>query len=89
MHTMQLTGAASVGTMPGALAFSHDVFLNVLLIAEWKMIAQCHGQYIIDNPCHANRMGQHYYFALGQQVLKKMHDPTKLGARTTEPYVIK
>jgi hypothetical protein len=29
-----------------------------------------------------------YDFTPGQKVLKKLHDPTKLGVRTTGPYTI-
>jgi hypothetical protein len=36
----------------------------------------------------ANRKQCHYDYAPGQQVLKKVHNPTKLGVRTTGPYNI-
>ncbi len=40
MHAMQTTVATTLGSTPGALAFARDMFLNVLLIADWQaMIA--------------------------------------------------
>ena len=37
---------------------------------------------------HANRKRRQYDYAPGQQVLKKVHDPTKLGVRAEGPYTI-
>jgi hypothetical protein len=34
MHAMQTTVATTLGSAPGALAFSRDMFLNVPLIAD-------------------------------------------------------
>jgi hypothetical protein len=31
---------------------------------------------------------QHYDYAAGEQVLKKVHNPTSLGVRTNGPYTI-
>jgi hypothetical protein len=39
MHAMQTTVATTLGSTPGALAFAQDMFLNVLLIADWQAIA--------------------------------------------------
>ncbi len=36
----------------------------------------------------ANRKQHQYDYALGQQVLKKVHNPTKLRVRTEGPYTI-
>jgi hypothetical protein len=55
MHTMRVTTASTLGSIPGALAFSRDMFLNVPLIADWHTIAQRREQYANDNLCHANR----------------------------------
>ena len=35
MHAMQVTTATTLDSMPGALAFSRNMFLNVPLIADW------------------------------------------------------
>jgi hypothetical protein len=59
-----------------------------MLIADWHTIAHHREQYVNDNLCHANRKRRQYDYAPGQKVLKKAHDPTKLGVRTTGPYNI-
>ena len=82
MHGMPVTTASTLGSIPGALAFSRKMFLNVLLIADWHTIAQRREQYVNDNLRRANRKRLQYDYAPGQKVLKKVHDPAKLGVRT-------
>lgn len=43
------------GRTMGALACSHDKFLNIILIEGWQLIVQCHERYVNDNLCHANK----------------------------------
>ena len=64
------------------------MFLNVPLIADWQAIARIRGHHVNENLRRANRKQRQYDYALGQQVLKKVHDPTKLGVRTEGPYTI-
>ena len=40
MHAMCTTVATTLGSAPGALTFSRDMFLNVPLIANWQAIAR-------------------------------------------------
>jgi hypothetical protein len=87
LHAMRVTTASTLGSMPGALAFSRK-FLNVPLIADWHTIAQRREQYINDNLRRAIRKQRQYDYAPGQKVLKKVHDQAKLGVRTTGPYNI-
>ena len=88
MHAMRTTIATTLGSTPGALAFSRDMFLNVPLVADWQTIASRREQFVNDNLRRANRKRRQYDYAPGQKVLKKVHDPTKLGVRTTGPYTI-
>ena len=76
MHAMRVTVASTLGSMPGALVFSRDMFLNVPIIADWQTIGQHCEQHVNDNLHHANRTQCQYDYMLGQQVLKKVHDPT-------------
>jgi hypothetical protein len=55
MHAMQTTVATTLGSTPGALAFSLDVFLNVPLIANWQAIARIHEHNVNENLQRANR----------------------------------
>eukprot|EP00957_Ditylum_brightwellii_P091331 6954241-Ditylum_brightwellii.AAC.1 len=88
MHTMQNTVATMLGSTSIALAFSRDMFLNIPLIADWKTITARREQHVNDNLCGANKKQHQYDYALGQKVLKKVNDPTKLGVRTSGPYII-
>jgi hypothetical protein len=64
------------------------MFLNVPLIADWQAIACTCKHYENENLRHANRKRRQYDYAPGQQVLKKVHDPTKLGVRMEGPHTI-
>ncbi len=88
IHAMRTTIATLLGNTPGALAFAQDMFLNVPLISDWQAIACTCEHYVNENLQCANRKKRQYDYAPGQQVLKKVHDPTKLGVRTEEPYTI-
>jgi hypothetical protein len=88
MHTMQTTVATTLGSTPGALAFSQDVFLSVSLIADWQAIASTCEHHVNENLWRTNGKQCQYNYALGQQVLKKVHNPTKLGVRTEGPHTI-
>ncbi len=50
MHAMRTTVATTylVRTL-GALAFAQDMFLNVLLIADWQAIACTHEHHVNEN----------------------------------------
>jgi hypothetical protein len=88
MHAMHTTVAPSLGSTPGALAFSRDMFLNIPLVANWQAIAMRCEHHVNENLCQANRKQHQYDYAPGQQVMKKVHNPTTLGVRTTGLYTI-
>jgi hypothetical protein len=60
----------------------------VPLIADWQAIAGTCGHHVNENLQHANRKQRQFDYAPGQQILKKVHDPTKLGVRLEDPYTI-
>jgi hypothetical protein len=64
------------------------MFVNMPLIADWQAIAHTHEHHVNENLRHTNRKQSQFDYALGQQVLKKVHNPTKLGARMEGPYTI-
>ncbi len=64
------------------------MFLNVLLIADWQAIARTCEHHVNENLRHAKRKQHQFDYAPGQQVLKKVHNPTKLGERTEGPYTL-
>ena len=57
------------------------MFLNVLLIADWQATVRTHEHHVNENLQCANRKQRQFDYAPGQQVLKKVHNPTKLGVR--------
>ncbi len=88
IHAMQITVATTLDSTPGALAFAGNTFLNIPLIADWQAIAQTCKYHVNENLRRANRKGRQFDCAPGQQVLKKVHNSTKLGVRTKGPYTI-
>ena len=88
VHAMRTTVATSLGSTPGALAFSRDMFLNVPLIADWQAITRTREQGVEENLRRANAKRRSWDYARDQQVLKLVHKPTKLGVRTTGPFTI-
>jgi hypothetical protein len=88
MHGMQTTVATTLGSMPCALPFARDMFLNVPLIADKQAIVRTCEHHVNENLQCANRKRLQYDYALGQQVLKKVHNPTKLGVKMEGPYTI-
>jgi len=87
MHAMRITVtvATILGNTPGALTFSRDMFLNVPLVADWQTITTCREHFVNKNLHRSNARHHQYDYASNQQVLKKVHNPTKLGVRTTGP----
>ncbi len=88
MHAMQATVATTLGSTRGALTFAWDMFLNVLLIADWQAIAHTCEHHVNETLWCPNRKQRQPDYAPEQQVLKKVHNPTKLGVRTEGPYTI-
>ena len=88
MHATRTTIMTTLGGTPGSLAFSRDMFLNIPLIADWQAIAQHREQRINEDLRHANLKRHQYDYAPGQKVLKKVHNPTKLGVRTDGPFTV-
>jgi hypothetical protein len=88
MHTMQTTIANTLGSTLGALAFAQDMFLNVRLVADWQAILRTCEHHVNENLQRANKKQRQFNYAPGQQVLKKVHNPTKLGVRTEGPYTV-
>jgi hypothetical protein len=52
---MQTMVATTLGSAPGSLAFARDMFLNVLLVADWQTIAQKREQHVNENLQRTNQ----------------------------------
>ena len=88
MHAMHTTVATNLGSALGSLAFAWVMFLNVPLITDWQAIACLCKNHVNEKLWHANQKHFQDDYAPGQQVLKKVHHPTKLGVRTEGTYTI-
>jgi hypothetical protein len=58
------------------------------LIADWQATERTCEHHVNENLQHANRKRHQFDYALGQQVLKEVHNLTKLGVRTEGAYTI-
>jgi hypothetical protein len=64
------------------------MFIELPLIADWQAIAPTCEHHVSEILQRANQKQRQFDYALGQQVLKKVHNPTKLGVRMEEPHTI-
>ncbi len=87
-HAMQTGIHTTLGSSPGNLVFNRDMFLNVLLIADWHAITQKCAHLINENLMCENRKQKCYNYVPNQKVLKKRHKICKLGQKTSGPYKI-
>ena len=70
--------------------FLRDMFLDIPLIADWRLIKQRREQLVNESlRCH-NTKQRNFDYEQGQRVLnlKKRLKPNKLGLRTEGPYNI-
>ncbi len=64
MHAMQTTVATTLWSTRGALAFAQDMFLNMLLIADWQAIARTCEHHVNENLQCINRKQRQFDHAL-------------------------
>ena len=88
MHAMITTVATTFVSTPSTLAFSRDVFLNVPLVVDWQIISRKREHHVNEHLQKANAKRRSFEYSEGRQVLKKVHNPKKLGVRTTGLYPI-
>jgi hypothetical protein len=55
MHAMRAAIHSTLGSSPGSLIFNRDMFLNILLIAEWHTITQRQEHRISENLIRENQ----------------------------------
>ena len=89
MYALRATVHTTLGTSPGSIIFSRDMFLNIPLVADWHMLTKRREHLINYNLRRENQKRRRWDYAVGQEVLKKIHDPTKLGKQTAGPFEIK
>jgi hypothetical protein len=88
MHAMRAGTHSTLGSSPGGLVFNRDMFLNIPLIANWHAITKQREHLVNENLMRENRKRRRHDYAVDQRVLKKRHNPTKLGPRTSGLYKV-
>ena len=88
MHAMRTTVATTLRASPGALVFARDMFLDIPLIAECQTIASRREQIVSELLRRQNAKRQSYDYVIGQNVYKKVIDPSKLGRCVDAPYAV-
>ena len=86
MHSMRSSVHTTLGSSPGSLVFNRDMYLNIPLLADWHAITT--KRLINTNLMRENKKRRRFDYQVNNKVLKKVHDPTKLGIRTEGPYKI-
>jgi hypothetical protein len=61
---------------------------NIPLVANWHAITTKREHIIKSNLMGENKKHRRFDYQINKKVLKKVHDPTKLGTRTQGPYKI-
>ena len=88
-HDMRTSVYTTLGSSPGALVFSRDMFLNVPLLVDWHALTQKREHLINYQLMRQNAQYWTYDYTINQKALKKVHNPTKLGIRTNDQYKVK
>jgi hypothetical protein len=71
MHAVRASVSTTLSSLPGALFFGRDMFLNIPLIADWNLIAQRREQLVNESLRRQNLKRRRYDYIMGQRVLKK------------------
>ena len=77
-----------MNTSPGNLVFRRDMFIDLPLQANLETIRQRRQQLIDTNLARHNRRRYDYHYRVGEDVLVKTYDPTKMEERLHGPYPI-
>ena len=67
-HAMQTSVLTTLGSSPGALVFSRDMFLNVPLSSDWHAITQKEKTTCKLPTMRANAQRRRYDYTINQQV---------------------
>ena len=87
-HALRCAVHTTLGSSPGALVFNRDMFLNIPLMADWQLLNKKREHLVNENLRRANLKRRRFDYKVNQQILKKLHQPTKLGEWYEGPYKI-
>ena len=87
-HAIRTNIHTTTGYSPGALAFRRDMLLDIPLVVDLTAIRDARQVSVNESLRRANAKRSTYDYQVGQQVLKKLHEFTKLGKRWDGPFPI-
>ena len=88
MHATRCSYTHSIGMTPGEMVFHRDMFFDVPIIVDLLAIRDRRQTMIDSNLIRQNEKRREYHYAVGQQVLMKTVNPSKLEPRAHGPYPI-
>jgi hypothetical protein len=78
----------TLGVSPGGMLFHRDMFLDIPLLTDFRLIQEKWQVTIDDNLRHANLWRWHHNYQAGDKCLIIQHSPNKLEARKYGPFTI-
>jgi len=82
------TYSSAINTTPGGLAFGRDMILDLPLISDLELIRNQRQQLIDSRLISANQRRFAHDYAIGDEILKLFHKPTKMSDRGEGPFLI-
>ena len=70
MNSLCATVSTTLKSTQGGVAFSHDMLLNVPLIADWKEIKEHREKLVNKSLLKSNKKRINYDYPVGQMILK-------------------
>jgi len=87
-HAVRANVHTTTGHSPGSLAFRRDMLLDIPLIVDLTAIRDARQVSVDESLRRTNAKRSSYDYQIGQHILKKRHEWTKLGLRWDGPYSI-
>ena len=87
-HAVRINVNQATGYAPGALAFHRDMLMNIPLVVNLLDIRAKRQLRVDRDLMRTNARRTAFDYKIGEKVLKKIHDRTKLGLRWEGPYPI-
>jgi transposase InsO family protein len=88
LHAARSAIHRTLGVSPGGMVFHRDMFLDIPLLSDFRLIQEKQQVTIDDNLRRANLRRRHHDYQAGDECLIIQHSPNKLEARKYGPFTI-
>ena len=88
MHALRCSVSRALHASPGGLVFRRDMFVDVPLITDFLSLQQHRQQLIDSNLIKQNSKRIDYHYRVGDEVLVRVKQPSKLSDRAAGPFPI-